>query len=85
MHCLHGLTFVNINGGFYHSGVLYDHQIKIEVGHAYIACFHDNYPHLPMATSVAKKVKVGCTYASQVIQEFLLTGTLIDPEIIKKQ
>jgi hypothetical protein len=38
-----------------------------------------------MTTAVAKKAKVGSTYASQVIQEFLLTGTLIDPEIIKQQ
>jgi hypothetical protein len=82
---LRRLHSVNINGGFYHPGVLYDHRIKMEVGNAYIACFHDNYPHLSTTTAVAKKAKVGHTYASQVIQEFLLTGTLIVPEIIKQQ
>jgi hypothetical protein len=72
---LHGLNFVNGNGGLYHPGV-----------HAYIACFHHDYPYLPMTTAVAKKAKVCRTFASQVIQEFLLsTGTLIDPEIIKQQ
>jgi hypothetical protein len=82
---LHGLTFVNRNGGFYHPGVLYNHRIKMEVGHAYITCFCDNYPHLPMTKAVAKKAKVGRTYASVVIEELLRTGTLIDPEIIKQQ
>jgi hypothetical protein len=49
----------------------------MEVGHAYIACFHDSYPHLPTTTAATKKAKVGCTYASQVIQEFILTGTFL--------
>jgi hypothetical protein len=57
----------------------------MEVGHAYIACFHDNYPHLPTAKAVAKLAKVGRTYASLVIEELLRTGTIIDPEIIKEQ
>jgi hypothetical protein len=75
---LHGLTFVNRNGGFYHPG-------KMEVGHAYIALYHDNYPHLHTAKAVAKLAKVGCSYASLVIEELLHTGTIIDPEIIKEQ
>jgi hypothetical protein len=79
LHRLHGLTFVNRNGGFYHPGVLYNHQ---KVGHA---LYHDNYPVMPSINAVAKKAKVSRMYASLVIEELHLTGTLIDPKIIKEQ
>jgi hypothetical protein len=56
----------------------------MEVEHAYIALFHDKYPHLPTSKAVAKLAKVGHhTYASLVIKELLGTGTIIDPEITK--
>jgi transposase len=81
---VHGLTLVNRNGGFYHPGVLYDHRIKMEVGHAYISIFQENYPTPPTIKAVAEKARVGRTYATQVIEELLATGTLIDPRIIKQ-
>ena len=38
-----------------------------------------------MIKAVAKKAKVDWYYASQVVEELVLTGTLIDPGILKLQ
>ena len=82
---MHGLTLVNSNGGFYHPGRLYDLRTKMHVGHAYVSLFQENYPIRPSIRAVAKKAKVDRAYASKVIDELVLTGTLIDPDTIKQQ
>jgi hypothetical protein len=56
----------------------------MEVGHAYIALYHDNCPEMPSIKVVAKKANISHTYASLVIEELLLPGNLIDPKIIKE-
>jgi transposase len=82
---MHGLTLINANGGFYHPGRMYDLRTKLEVGQVYVSLFAENYPTRPSIRAVAKEAKVERTYASKVVEEFVLTGTLIDPETIKQE
>ncbi len=70
---------------FFFSGDIYDYRMKISVGRAYIQLFSDCFPASPTIASVAAKAKVSRTYASKVVSELLLTGTLVNPEIIKQQ
>jgi transposase len=80
-----GLNLVNNNAGLYHPGRMYDFRIKMDVGRAYVALFQENYPTRPSILAVAKKAKVGWDYASKVVDELVLTGTLIDPDIVQQQ
>jgi hypothetical protein len=81
---VHGLTLVNGNGGFCHPGCMCDLQTKMNVGQAHVSLFQENYPTRPSIRAVAKKAKVGKRHALKVIDELVLTGTLIHPDTMKQ-
>ena len=79
-----GLVARNVNGGFYHPGRMYAYTVKLSIGQAYQTLLNDSYPIRPSNRAVARMAQVSRYYAGQVIEELLETGTLLDPEIIKK-
>jgi hypothetical protein len=81
---VHGLTLVNGSGGFCHPGRTYDLRTKMNVGQAYVSLFQENYPTRTSFRAAAKKAKVGKRHALKVIDELVLTGTLIDPDTMKQ-
>jgi hypothetical protein len=79
-----GLTLVNGNGGFCHPGRMRDLRTKMNVGQAHVSLFQENHPTRPSIRAVAKKAKVGKRHALKVIDELVLTGTLIDSDTMKQ-
>jgi hypothetical protein len=69
---MNGLTLVNSNNeGFHHpAGCPCDLRTNMDVGHACVSMFQENYPApRPSIRAVAKKAKVSQTCASKVVQE----------------
>jgi hypothetical protein len=55
-----------------------------DIGQAHVSLFQENHPTRPSIRAVAKKTKVGKRHALKVIDELVLTGTLIDPDTMKQ-
>lgn len=74
----------NENGGFYTPGRQYDLAKKLEVFQVYCSLIEDDFPERPSVRIVAKKARVGPTFAHNIIKEIDRYGGVFDPMDIKE-
>jgi transposase len=76
----------NKNGGLYRPGKTYDIEKKVFVGMTYMQMLEEDLPagEGPTAAALARRTKVSWDYASKIVTEIEIRGTIIPPDMSRK-
>jgi hypothetical protein len=77
------MVLFNKNGGLYRPGKTYDIEKNIFVGMTYMQMLDEDLPagQNPTAAALARRMKVSWDYASKIVTEIQIRGTILPPDM----
>jgi hypothetical protein len=82
---IRGLVWVNVNGGYFQPGRMFQLPRKTEVAKIYLDLMEARYPCRPTVNETAVNSRVSWGFANMVINELRALGAVEDPEVLRRK